>query len=57
MTEDSISMQRTHCTITMHPKLHKALKARCAEEDTPLSVFVRNLIKAELARHERAKNA
>jgi predicted DNA-binding protein len=34
---------------TMQPELYEQLRARCKELDTPLTVFVREAIKAALA--------
>ena len=44
MTND----KRHHCTVTMTEDLFRQVKERCRQEDTPLTVWVRNLIKKEL---------
>ncbi len=40
--------KRHHATVTMTEDLFKQVKERCKREDTPLTVWVRNLIKREL---------
>lgn len=40
--------KRTHCTVTMTADLYQQVKERCREEDKPLTVWVRDLIKREL---------
>lgn len=44
MTND----KRHHATVTMTEDLFRQVKERCKQEDTPLTVWVRNLIKKEL---------
>jgi hypothetical protein len=44
MTED----KRTHCTVTMQQELYEQVRERCRQEDKPLTVWVRDLIKREL---------
>lgn len=40
--------KRHHCTVTMTEDLHTRVKQKCKEEDKPLTVWVRDLIKKEL---------
>ena len=40
--------KRHHCTVTMTHDLFRQVKARCKDEDKPLTVWVRDLIKKEL---------
>lgn len=44
MTND----KRHHATVTMTEDLFSQVKERCKQEDVPLTVWVRNLIKKEL---------
>ena len=41
--------KRYHCTVTMQQDLHDQVRERCKQEDKPLTVWVRDLIKRELA--------
>lgn len=47
-----VTDKRTHCTVTMTPDLYKEVKQRCRQEDKPLTVWVRELIRRELQRIE-----
>ena len=38
-----------HCTVTMQQELYAQVRERCRQEDKPLTVWVRDLIKRELA--------
>lgn len=40
--------KRHHCTVTMTHDLFLQVKRRCKDEDKPLTVWVRDLIKKEL---------
>ena len=42
--------KRTHCSVTMTSDLFARVKERCKQEDKPLTVWVRELIKRELNR-------
>ena len=41
--------KRYHCTVTMQQELHDRVRERCKQEDKPLTVWVRELIKRELS--------
>ena len=42
--------KRFHCTVTMKQELYAQVRERCKQEDKPLTVWVRELIKRELNR-------
>ena len=42
--------KRFHCTVTMQQELYAQVRERCRQEDKPLTVWVRELIKRELKR-------
>jgi len=44
--------KRTHCTVTMTEDLLRRVKQRCKQEDIPLSVWCRQVIKEALDKEE-----
>jgi hypothetical protein len=42
--------KRTHCTVTMPPEMYRQLQQHCKANDTPITTWVRNLIRQELAK-------
>ena len=48
MTQSTRPDGRSLISVTMAPELYQEVKDRCMEEDKPLTVWVRELIKREL---------